>query len=127
MSLTYFAAEKVMPKYNVMAIAKAALENITRYLANDLGPQGIRVNAISAGPIKTLAAAGVPGFRTMVKAFERAAPLRRMVTTDDVGNTALWLASDLGSAVTGEVVHVDAGYNVLGLTASEEEIEGIKD
>jgi enoyl-[acyl-carrier protein] reductase I len=127
MSLTYFAAEKVMPKYNVMAIAKAALENITRYLANDLGPQGIRVNAISAGPIKTLAAAGVPGFRTMVKAFERAAPLRRMVTTDDVGNTALWLASDLGSAVTGEIVHVDAGYNVLGLTASEEEIEGIKD
>ena len=127
MSLTYFAAEKVMPKYNVMAIAKAALENITRYLANDLGPQGIRVNAISAGPIKTLAAAGVPGFRTMVKAFERAAPLRRMVTTEDVGNTALWLASDLGSAVTGEIVHVDAGYNVLGLTASEEEMAAITD
>jgi len=122
MSLTYFAAEKVMPKYNVMAIAKAALEAITRYLANDLGPQQIRVNAISAGPIKTLAAAGVPGFRTMVKAFEKAAPLRRMITTEDVGNTALWLASDLSSAVTGEIIYVDGGYNILGLTATDEEM-----
>ncbi len=122
LSLTYFAAEKVMPKYHVMAVAKAALETITRYLANDLGPQGIRVNAISAGPIKTLAAAGVPGFRMMLKYSEKAAPLRRLVSQEDVGNSALWLASDLGSAVTGEVVHVDAGYNILGLTATEEEL-----
>jgi enoyl-[acyl-carrier protein] reductase I len=105
-----------------MAVAKAALETITRYLANDMGPKGIRVNAISAGPIKTLAAAGVPGFRTMLKYSEKAAPLRRLVSQEDVGNTALWLASGLGSAVTGEVVHVDAGYNILGLTVTEEEL-----
>ncbi len=125
MSLTYFAAEKVMPKYNVMAIAKAALETITRYLANDLGPKGIRVNAISAGPIKTLAAAGVPGFRLMVRAFEKAAPMRKMVTTEDVGNAALWLASDLSSSVTGEVIYVDSGYHILGITATEEEVAAI--
>ena len=122
LSLTYFAAEKVMPKYHVMAVAKAALETITRYLANDLGPKGIRVNAISAGPIKTLAAAGVPGFRLMLKYSEKAAPLRRLVSQDDVGNTAIWLCSELGSAVTGEIVHVDAGYNILGLTATEDEL-----
>jgi enoyl-[acyl-carrier protein] reductase I len=122
MSLTYYAAEKVMPKYHVMAIAKAALEMITRYLANDLGPKGIRVNAISAGPIKTLAAAGVPGIRTMLKYSEKVSPLRRLVSQEEVGKTALWLASDLSSAVTGEVVHVDAGYNILGLTASEEDL-----
>jgi len=127
MSLTYYAAEKVMPKYNAMAVAKAALETITRYLANDLGPQGIRVNAISAGPIKTLAAAGVPGFRLMVKAFEKAAPLRKMVTTEDVGNAALWLASDLSSSVTGEVIYVDSGYHVLGITATEEDVAAIVD
>ncbi len=121
-SMTYFAAEKVMPKYHVMAVAKAALESITRYLANDLGPKNIRVNAISAGPIKTLAAAGVPGFRLMLKYSEKAAPLRRLVSQEDIGNTALWLASDLGSAVTGEVVHVDAGYNILGLTVTEDEL-----
>lgn len=125
LSMTYFAAEKVMPRYHVMAIAKAALETITRYLANDLGPQGVRVNAISAGPIKTLAAAGVPGFRTMLRYSEQAAPLRRMVSADDVGNTALWLSSELGSAVTGEVVHVDAGYNILGLTLTEEDLENL--
>lgn len=125
LSMTYFASEKVMPRYHVMAVAKAALENITRYLANDLGPQGIRVNAISAGPIKTLAAAGVPGFRTMLRYSEQAAPLRRAVSADDVGNTALWLASDLGSAVTGEVVHVDAGYNILGLTLTEEDLAAL--
>lgn len=123
MSLTYYAAEKVMPRYNVMAVSKAALETITRYLANDLGPKNIRVNAISAGPIKTLAAAGVPGFRMMLKYSERVSPLRRLVTQDDVGNTAVWVASDLSSAVTGEVIHVDAGYNVLGLTATEEDLE----
>ena len=121
-SLTYFAAEKVMPKYHVMAVAKAALETITRYLANDLGPRGIRVNAISAGPIKTLAAAGVPGFRLMLKYSEKASPLRKLVSQEEVGNTALWLCSDLASAVTGEVVHVDAGYNILGLTATEDEL-----
>lgn len=122
LSMTYYAAEKVMPKYHVMAVAKAALESITRYLANDLGPKGIRVNAISAGPIKTLAAAGVPGFRLMLKYSEKAAPLRKLVSQEDIGNTALWLSSELGSAVTGEVVHVDAGYNILGLTATEDEL-----
>jgi enoyl-[acyl-carrier protein] reductase I len=125
MSLTYYAAEKVMPKYHVMAVAKAALETITRYLANDLGPKGIRVNAISAGPIKTLAAAGVPGFRMMLKYSEKAAPLRKLVTQEEVGNAALWLASDLSSAVTGEIVHVDAGYNILGLTATEEDLASL--
>jgi enoyl-[acyl-carrier protein] reductase I len=126
MSLTYYAAEKVMPKYHVMAVAKAALETITRYLANDLGPQGIRVNAISAGPIKTLAAAGVPGIRTMLKYSEQAAPLRRLVSQEDVGNAALWLASDLGSAVTGEILHVDAGYNILGLTVTPEDLADLE-
>lgn len=122
MSLTYYAAEKVMPKYHVMAVAKAALETITRYLANDLGPKGIRVNTISAGPIKTLAAAGVPGIRTMLKYSEQTAPLRRLVSQEDVGDTALYLASDLSRNVTGETLHVDAGYNILGLTATEEEL-----
>jgi enoyl-[acyl-carrier protein] reductase I len=125
MSLTYYAAEKVMPKYHVMAVAKAALETITRYLANDLGPKGIRVNAISAGPIKTLAAAGVPGFRMMLKYSEKAAPLRRLVSQEDVGDTALYLASDLSRNVTGETIHVDAGYNILGLTATEDELAGL--
>ncbi len=125
MSLTYYAAEKVMPKYHVMAVAKAALETITRYLANDLGPQGIRVNAISAGPIKTLAAAGVPGFRLMLKYSEKAAPLRRLVSQEEVGDTALYLASNLSRSVTGEVIHVDAGFNILGLTATEDELGGL--
>jgi enoyl-[acyl-carrier protein] reductase I len=124
MSLTYYAAEKVMPKYNAMAVAKAALETITRYLAADLGPSGIRVNAISAGAIKTLAAAGVPGLRTMLKYAEKVAPLRERVSQEDVGNTAIWLASDLSKMVTGEVIHVDAGYHILGLTALPDEIEG---
>ncbi len=122
MSMTYYAAEKVMPTYHVMAVAKAALENITRYLANDMGHQGIRVNAISAGPIKTLSAAGVPGLRTFIKYAEQSSPLRRSVTQQDVANTALWLASDLSSAVTGEIIHVDAGYNILGLTAHPDEL-----
>lgn len=124
-SLTYYAAEKVMPKYHVMAVAKAALETITRYLANDLGPKGIRVNAISAGPIKTLAAAGVPGFRLMLKYSEKASPLRKLVSQEEVGNAALFLASDLSSAVTGEVMHVDAGFNILGMTLTEEDLESI--
>lgn len=126
MSMTYYASEKVMPKYHVMAVAKAALETITRYLANDLGPKGIRVNAISAGPVKTLAAAGVPGFRLMLKYSEKASPLRRLISQDDLGNTALFLASDMGSAITGEIMHVDAGYNILGMTLTEEELAQIE-
>lgn len=122
LSLSYYAAEKVMPKYHVMAVAKAALESITKYLANDLGPRGIRVNAISAGPIKTLAAAGVPGIRMMLKYSEQASPLRKRVTQEEVGSAALFLLSDMGAAVTGEVMHVDAGFNILGMTLSEEEL-----
>ncbi len=120
-TLTYYASEKVMPRYNVMAVAKAALECSVRYLAADLGPQHIRVNAISAGPIKTLAASGIPGFRVMLKYSEEAAPLRSLVSQEDVGNVALWLASDLSSKVTGETIYVDAGYNILGLTTTEEQ------
>ncbi len=122
MSMSYYAAMKVMPKYNVMAIAKSALENITRYLAADLGPKGIRVNAISAGPIKTLAAMGVPGIHAMLRFNEKSSPLRSNVSQDDVGKTAVYLASDLSSGVTGQIVYVDCGYNILGLTATEEEI-----
>ncbi len=122
-TLTYYGAEKVMPRYNVMAVAKAALECSVRYLAAELGPKGIRVNAISAGPIKTLAAAGIAGFRLMLKYSEEAAPLRRHVTQEDVGSSALFLASDLGSGVTGETLYVDAGYNILGLTMTNEQRE----
>lgn len=114
-SLTYYGAEKAVPHYNVMGVAKAALEASTRYLAADLGPQNIRVNAISAGPIKTLSAAGIAGFRKMLKYTEERAPLRRNVTQEEVGQTALWLASNLSSGVTGEVIYVDAGYNILGM------------
>lgn len=114
-SMTYYGAEKAVPHYNVMGVAKAALEASTRYLAADLGPQNIRVNAISAGPIKTLSAAGIAGFRKMLKYTEERAPLRRNVTQDEVGQTALWLCSDLSSGVTGEVIYVDAGYNILGM------------
>lgn len=126
MSMTYYAAEKVMPKYHVMAVAKSALETITRYLANDLGPKNIRVNAISAGPIKTLAAAGVPGIRMMLKYSEKAAPLRTLVSPEDVGNTALYLASDLSSKVTGEVIYVDAGFNILGMTLTEDDLNELE-
>ncbi|MBK9750237.1 MAG: enoyl-ACP reductase [Chloroflexi bacterium] len=125
-SLTYYAAEKVMPKYHVMAVAKSALETITKYLAADLGPKGIRVNSISAGPIKTLAAAGVPGIRMMLKYSERAAPLRKLVHQDDVGNAALFLASDWGSMITGEIMYVDAGFNILGMTLTEEDMAAIE-
>ena len=115
LSLSYYGAEKAVPHYNVMGVAKAALEASTRYLAADLGPQNIRVNAISAGPIKTLSAAGISGFRKILKYTEERAPLRRNVTQAEVGKTALWLCSDLSSGVTGEVVYVDAGYNILGM------------
>lgn len=117
LTLTYYGAEKVMPHYNVMGVAKAALEASVRYLAEDLGKDGIRVNAISAGPIKTLAASGIGDFRYIMKWNEYNSPLRRNVTIDDVGKSALYLLSDLGSGVTGEVLHVDAGYHAIGMKA----------
>jgi enoyl-[acyl-carrier protein] reductase I len=120
LAMTYYGSEKVMPHYNVMGVAKAALEACVRYLAYDLGPQGIRVNAISAGPIRTLAASGVAGFRTMHSKFKEVAPLRRPITIDDVGNTAVWLCSDWAAATTGEVVFVDGGVNVLAIAAPDE-------
>ncbi|PJF21201.1 MAG: enoyl-[acyl-carrier-protein] reductase FabI, partial [Phototrophicales bacterium] len=122
LSLTYYASEKVMPAYNVMAVAKSALETITRYLAYDMGPQNIRVNSISAGPIKTLSAAGVPGLRTFLKYTETASPLGKLVSQQDIGDAAVWLASDWSKLVTGEIIHVDAGYNILGLTANRDEL-----
>jgi len=115
LTLSYFGAERVVPNYNVMGIAKAALEACVRYLAWDLGPQGIRVNAISAGPIRTLSAAGISGFKDMLHHHEARAPLRRNVRPEEVAGTALYLCSELGSAVTGEIVHVDGGYNIVGM------------
>lgn len=117
LTLTYYGAERVMPHYNVMGVAKAALEASVRYLAADLGPQNITVNAISAGPIKTLAASGIGDFRFILKWNEFNAPLRRNVTIEDVGNAGLFLLSDLGAGVTGEVMHVDAGYHTVGMVA----------
>ena len=116
-TLTYYGAEKVMPHYNVMGIAKAALEASVRYLAVDLGKQKIRVNAISAGPIKTLAASGIDDFRYILKWNEYNAPLRRTVTPEEVGDAALYLVSDLSRSVTGEILHVDSGYHVVGMKA----------
>lgn len=115
LTLTYYGAEKVMPHYNVMGVAKAALETSVQYLANDLGPQNIRVNAISAGPIKTLAASGIGDFRYILKWNELNSPLRRNVTIDDVGGSGLYFLADLSSGVTGETHHVDAGYHVVGM------------
>jgi enoyl-[acyl-carrier protein] reductase I len=115
LTLTYYGSEKVMPNYNVMGVAKAALEASVRYLAADLGPQNIRVNAISAGPIRTLAAAGVSGFRGMHSRFREVAPLRRNVDISDVGAAAVFLCSGLAAAITGEVLYVDAGYSIMGL------------
>lgn len=115
LTMTYMGSEKVVPNYNVMGVAKAALEAAVRYLAHDLGPNGIRVNAISAGPIKTLAAAGIAGFKNMLHYAGERAPLRRNIEAEEVGKTALYLCSDWGSAVTGEVIHVDAGYNIMGM------------
>ena len=117
LTLTYYGAEKVMPHYNVMGVAKAALEASVRYLAEDLGKKNIRVNAISAGTIKTLAASGIGDFRYIMKWNEYNSPLRRTVTQDEVGKSSLYLLSDLASAVTGEVLHVDAGYHVVGMKA----------
>jgi enoyl-[acyl-carrier protein] reductase I len=119
LTLSYYGAEKVIPHYNVMGVAKAALETSVKYLAADLGPDGIRVNAISAGPIKTLAASGIGDFRYIMKWNEYNSPLRRNVTIEDVGGAGLYLCSDLASGVTGEVHHVDAGYNVVGMKAED--------
>ena len=116
-TLTYYGAERVMPHYNVMGVAKAALEASVRYLAEDLGKDGIRVNAISAGPVKTLAASGIGDFRYILKWNELNSPLRRNVNIDDVGRSALYLLSELGSGVTGETHHVDAGYHLVGMKA----------
>jgi enoyl-[acyl-carrier protein] reductase I len=119
LTLSYYGAEKVIPHYNVMGVAKAGLETSVKYLAADLGPEGIRVNAISAGPIKTLAASGIGDFRYIMKWNEYNSPLRRNVTIEDVGGAGLYLLSDLASGVTGEVHHVDAGYNVIGMKAED--------
>jgi enoyl-[acyl-carrier protein] reductase I len=117
LTLTYYGAERVMPNYNVMGVAKAALEASVRYLAGDLGPQQVRVNAISAGPIRTLAASGIGDFRYILRWNELNSPLRRNVTIDEVGAAGLYLLSDMGRAVTGEVHHVDAGYHTVGMMA----------
>lgn len=117
LTLSYLGAERALESYNVMGLAKASLEANVRYLARCLGPEGARVNAISAGPIKTLAAAGIANFRRMLDHVESAAPLRRSVTIEDVGNVAAFLCSDLAAGVTGEITYVDAGYNILGMTA----------
>jgi enoyl-[acyl-carrier protein] reductase I len=119
LTLTYYGAEKVIPHYNVMGVAKAGLESSVKYLAADLGPEGIRVNGISAGPIKTLAASGIGDFRYIMKWNEYNSPLRRNVTIEDVGGAGLYLLSDLASGVTGEIHHVDAGYNVVGMKAED--------
>jgi enoyl-[acyl-carrier protein] reductase I len=115
LTLTYYGAEKWMPHYNVMGVAKAALEASVRYLAHDLGPKGIRVNAISAGPIRTLAASGIADFKSMLHHVSERAPLKRNIDAEEVGKTALFLCSNWGSAVTGEVLHVDAGYSIMGM------------
>jgi enoyl-[acyl-carrier protein] reductase I len=128
LTLTYYGAEKVMPHYNVMGVAKAALEASVRYLAVDLGPKGIRVNAISAGPIKTLAASGIGDFRYILKWNEYNAPMRRTVTIEEVGDAAVYLLSDLSRSVTGEVHHVDSGYHVVGMKAVDApDISVVKD
>jgi enoyl-[acyl-carrier protein] reductase I len=119
MTLSYYGAEKVVANYNVMGVAKAALEACVRYLAADLGPSGVRVNAISAGPVRTLSASGVRDFRKLYGTFATIAPLRSNITIEDVGKTALWLASDLSSAVTGETIYVDGGFNVMGVPLLE--------
>lgn len=119
-TLTYYGSQKVVPNYNVMGVAKAALEASVRYLAVDLGPAGVRVNAISAGPVRTLAASGISGFKSLYGRFRDVAPLRRNITIDDVGGAAVFLASDLGRAVSGDVLYVDGGFSVLGVPTGEE-------
>lgn len=118
-TMTYYGSEKVVPRYNVMGVAKAALETAARYLAYDLGPRGVRVNCLSAGPLRTLASHAIPGLHVMLDVARQCAPLRRNVTPEDVAKTAVYLVSDLSSGVTGEVVHVDCGYNTLGMFGVE--------
>ena len=120
LTLSYLGAVRSVPSYNVMGLAKASLESNVRFLAADLGPQGIRVNGISAGPIKTLAAAGIAGFRKMLNHVAEVAPMRRNVTPEDVGNTAAFLCSDLAAGITGEIVYVDSGYNSVGMSFPQE-------
>ena len=115
LTLSYLGAEKVLPGYNVMGLAKASLEANVRYMAANLGPEGTRVNAISAGPIRTLAASGIKNFRAMLDYNERNTPLRRNVTIEEVGNVAAFMCSDLASGITGEITYVDCGYNILGM------------
>jgi enoyl-[acyl-carrier protein] reductase I len=115
LTLSYYGAEKVIPHYNVMGVAKASLEATVRYLAYDLGPQQVRVNAISAGPVNTLAARGISGFPEMLKLYPKIAPMQRNIQTDELGGTALFLASDWGAGISGEVLHVDCGYHVMGM------------
>jgi enoyl-[acyl-carrier protein] reductase I len=122
LAMTAIGGERVLPNYNVMGVAKAALESCVRYLANDLGPQGIRVNAVSAGPIKTLSAAGVAGFKAMYHQHERVSPMRGLVTQEDVGQAAVWLCSDQARMVTGQVVYVDSGWSILGFTGTMDDI-----
>jgi len=121
LTLSYLGAVRSLPSYNVMGLAKASLEASVRFLAADLGPKGIRVNGISAGPIKTLAAAGIGGFRSILKHVAQVAPLRRNVTIEDVGNTAAFLCSDLAAGITGEIVYVDGGFNTVGMALPTEE------
>ncbi|VAW74328.1 Enoyl-[acyl-carrier-protein] reductase [NADH] [hydrothermal vent metagenome] len=116
LTLSYLGAQKAIPNYNVMGPAKASLEANVRYMAQALGPENIRVNAVSAGPIRTLAAAGISGFKSMMDSVEEVAPLRRNITTEEVGNTAAFLCSDLASGITGEITYVDAGYNIIGMS-----------
>jgi enoyl-[acyl-carrier protein] reductase I len=119
LTLTYYGSVKVAPNYNMMGVAKSALESATRYLAYDFGPQGIRVNAISAGPLRTLAAMGVTGFRDMHRNFAEMAPMRENISIEDVGNAALYLCSDMSTHVTGEIHYVDSGYNIMGMPEPE--------
>jgi enoyl-[acyl-carrier protein] reductase I len=122
-AMTAYSGSRIMPSYNVMGVAKAALEACMRYLAYDLGPKGIRVNAIAAGPVKTLAAAGLQGVREMIRFSERVTPLPKAITAEDVGQLAAWLCSDRARAITGEIVFVDAGWNILELTLPRDDIE----
>ena len=121
LTLSYYGAEKAVPRYNVMGVAKAALESSVRYLASDLGPQGIRVNAVSAGPIRTLSAAGIRGFKSMHRAHAGQTPLGRNITIQDVGATAAFLCSDGAAGITGEITYVDAGFNTVGMQLEDEE------